>query len=160
MSNTTAEKKTLKQVLALWKKKSKDGKRTYFSGKVDDGTFENNFYVTAFYNTDKKNLKEPDLKIYARDDEGNLSKEPILSLWCNPTKNGKKVLSGKLDGKRVVGFIKENASENQPYISVYFSNDDFPAEEKTEEKPKKKTSTKKKEEPKFEDLESDEVLPF
>lgn len=165
MSNTTAEKKTLKKVLALWKRTSKNGK-AYFSGKVDDGTFENDFNVTAFYNTDKKNLKEPDLKIYARDDEGNLSKEPLLSLWCNPTKNGKKVLSGKLDGKRVVGFINEKASEKQPYISVYYSNDDFPSEKAAPEQisipedKKGKKPTKKKEEPKYEEIPADDSLPF
>ena len=138
MSKTAEKKNSLKQVLALWKREGKKG-TSYFSGKVDDGTFENDFKVTAFYNTEKKNLKEPDLKIYARDDEGNLSKEPMLSLWCNPTKDGKKkILSGKLDGKRVVGFINENATEKQPYISVYFSDDEFPAAEKSEEKPKQK----------------------
>lgn len=162
MSNTTAEKKTMKQVLALWKRTSKDGKKTYFTGKVDDGTFENNFYVTAFYNTDKKNLKEPDLKIYARDDEGNLSKEPLLSLWCNATKKGKKILTGKLDGKKVIGFIKRDGTENMPYISVYYSDEEpaAPVQEQIPvEKPKGKT-TKKKEEPEYEEIPNDEPLPF
>ena len=162
MSNSTAEKKTMKQVLALWKRKSKNGK-VYFSGKVEDGTFTNDFYVTAFYNTDKKNLKEPDLKIYARDDEGNLSKEPVLSLWCNATKNGKKVLSGKLDGKRVIGFIKADADEKHPYITVYYSNDEQAAPEQMQipdEKPKGKKPTKKKEEPEYEEIPADDSLPF
>ena len=157
--STTAEKKKLQGVLALWKRTSKDGKKTYFTGKVDDGTFENECYVTGFYNTEKKNLKEPDLRIYARDDEGNLSKEPFLSLWCNATKNGKKILSGKLNGKRVIGFIKADASEKHPYISVYYSNEEEAESNKTDTKTEKKT-TKKKEEPKFEEIPFDEPLPF
>ena len=64
MSTTTANatKKKLEQVFALWKRTSKEGK-TYFSGKDYLG---NN--VTAFYNTEKKNLKEPDMRVYLRDD--------------------------------------------------------------------------------------------
>ena len=153
MSNTTATKRT--QVLALWKKTSKDGKKSYFTGACN----EKECYLTAFYNTDKKNLKEPDLKVYARDDEGNLSKDPILSLWCNASKGGKKYLSGKMDGKRVVGFINSSKNEKAPYISVYWSDED---EEKTEApKKEEKPKFKKKEEPKFEEIkDEDNDLPF
>lgn len=159
MSNTTAEKKKLVGVFALWKQKSKNG-GVYFSGKTEGGSF-----LTGFYVTEKKNLKEPDLRVYAKDSEGNLSKEPFCSLWCNATKNGKKILSGKLDGKRVIGFIKSEAKENQPYISVYYSDEDEEQKEesnktdtKTEEK--KSKNSKKKEEPKQEELPIDEELPF
>ena len=160
MSNTTAEKKKLVGVFALWRKKSKNG-GTYFSGKTEGGSF-----LTGFYVTDKKNLKEPDLRVYAKDSEGNLSEEPFCSLWCNATKNGKKILSGKLDGKRVIGFIKAEAKENQPYISVYYSDEEQNEEKeqsnktdtKTEEK--KTKPSKKKEEPEFEEIPGDEELPF
>lgn len=157
MSNTTAEKKKLTGVFALWKQKSKNG-GTYFSGKTEGGSF-----LTGFYVTDKKNLKEPDLRVYAKDSEGNLSKEPFCSLWCNATKNGKKILSGKLDGKRVIGFIKADASEKQPYISVYYSDEEQKEESnktdtKTEEK--KSKNSKKKEEPEYEEIPGDEALPF
>lgn len=156
MSNTTAEKKKLEQVFALWKRKSKDGKKTYFTGTCD----EKETFLTAFYNTEKKNLKEPDMKVYTRDKDGNLSKEPLVSLWCNATNNGKKVLSGKLDGKRVVGFINANATEKQPYISVYWSDELPVADAKTEDKTENKPKYKKKEAPKFEEVETDEDLPF
>lgn len=148
MSNT-AEKKRLQGVCALWKRTSANGK-TYFSGQTED----KQTFLTGFYNTDKKNLKEPDLRIYSHDAEGNLSKEPWLSLWCNATKKGKKVLSGKLDGKKVVGFIKADAAEKQPYISVYFDQDKLPAEDPKKEAPKKT----KKEAPKVET--PDEDPPF
>ena len=152
MSTATAEKKKLQGVFALWKRTSKDGKKTYFTGVSEDKSYN----VTAFYNTDKKNLKEPDLKVYVRDDEGNLSKEPLVSLWCNATKNGKKILSGKIDGKRVIGFIRANATEKQPYISVYYSEDELPV---APEAPKKETKKAKKEAPKMEEIEPED-LPF
>ena len=156
MSNTTATKKTLQGVCALWKRTSTNGK-TYFSGQTED----KQSFLTAFYNTAKKNLKEPDLRIYTRDSEGNLSKEPFLSLWCNATKKGKKILSGKLGDKKVVGFIKADATEKQPYISVYFEEDKLPVEEGEQlkiQEPKKEAPKKKKEAPKVTDDLDD--LPF
>lgn len=157
MSNTaTADKKQLERVLSLWKNKSKDGKKVYFSGKTEGGSF-----LTGFYNTNKKNLKEPDLRVYARDTEGNLSKDPFVSLWANATKNGKQILSGAIDGKKVVGFIKKDATEKQPYISVYWS-EELPASEKKEEPKKESTrnAKQKKEEPKFEEVSEEDSLPF
>lgn len=156
MSNAAETKTRLQGVCALWRRKSASGK-SYFSGQTED----KQTFLTAFYNTDKKNLKEPDIRIYNRDAEGNLSKEPWLSLWCNATKKGKKVLSGKLDGKKVVGFIKADADEKHPYISVYFEADKLPAEgeQLKIEEPKKEAPKKtKKEAPKVET--PDEELPF
>ena len=153
MSNTTANRT---QVLALWKKTSKDGKKSFFTGACN----EKECYLTAFYNTNKKNLKEPDLKIYARDDENNLSKEPILSLWCNASKNGKKYLTGKMDGKRVVGFINGNGNEKAPYISVYWSDEEEKTETKSEPQTQEKPKSKKKEEPKYEEVKTDDDFPF
>lgn len=128
-NNATQKKEfTLKPVFVLWKKKSKDGKKSYFTGSCDD----RECYLTAFYNTQKQNPKEPDIRVYERDKDGNLSKDVFVSLWCNVTKNGKKILSGKIDGKRVIGFINQNAKEKQPYVSVYWSDDE--KQEKKEEK--------------------------
>ena len=115
MAKTTEKKEfKLEQVCALWKRTSKKG-LDFFTGKLGKSV-----ELMAFYNTNKKNPKEPDLRIYAVGDNEKLGKEPILSLWCNLTKTGKKVLNGTFEGKKVIGFIKENASEKQPYISVYF----------------------------------------
>ena len=141
---STATKTKREHVFTLWKRQSKDGKKSYFSGRVEN-TGEN---LTAFYNTNKKNLKEPDLRVYLRDDSGNLSKEPFVDLWCNPTNKGKKILSGKFNGKPVIGFINENAS-------VYVFNDLPVAEVAKEEKQEAKTNKGKK----FEEL-SQEELPF
>lgn len=144
MSNTTstATKKHLDQVFALWKRKSKDGKSTYFTGKLGEQN------LIAFYVTNKKNLKEPDMRVYTREQDGNLSKDPVVSLWCNATKRGKKILFGKIDGKRVVGFINANATEKQPYISVYWSDES------------QAPAPKKDEKPTFEEITANEELPF
>lgn len=155
--NATKKEFTLKQVFAMWKRTSKNGK-TFFSGKDENGK-----EIRGFYNTNKQNPKEPDIKIYHLAEGGELEKEVFVSLWCNAKDNGKKYLSGKIDGKRVVGFInaKAIAENKQPYFSVYWSDD---AEVKKGAGPETKKESKpkysKKEEPKFEEVETDEDLPF
>lgn len=154
MSTKTATKKefTLKQVFAMWKRTSKNGK-TYFSGKDIDGR-----EIRGFYNTDKANPKEPDIRIYHLTESGELEKEVYISLWCNAKENGKKYLSGKLDGLRVVGFInsKATAENKQPYFSVYWSDtEEKPVAEKETKKASKSAKAEKKEE-----TETDLDLPF
>lgn len=146
MSNATAEKKMI-QVFAMWKNEGKNGK-PYFTGKLEDGT-----KLTGFYNTDKKNMKEPDIRIYKVDGNNKIEGEEFVSLWCNSTKDGKKkYLSGKVDGKRVVGFIREKATGKLPYFTVYWADEDLPQAEA----PKKSA---KKDEPKYEEA-VDQDLPF
>lgn len=148
----TKKEFTLKQVFAMWKRTSKNGKTTFFTGKDIDGR-----EIRGFYNTNKQNPKEPDIRIYHLTESGELEKEVYVSLWCNAKDNGKKYLSGKIDGLRVVGFInsKATAENKQPYFSVYWSDGE---EKQTETKPA--TKTKKKEEQKYEDTETDNDLPF
>lgn len=152
----TKKEFTLKQVFAMWRRKSKNGKTYFFTGKDVDGR-----EIRGFYNKDKQNPKEPDIRIYHLTESGEIEKEVYVSLWCNASDNGKKYLSGKIDGLRVVGFINEKATpENkQPYLSVYWSDD---GEEKKPAASNTKKSTrqaKQKEEPEFEDSE-DNDLPF
>lgn len=116
---TAREGKKMEQVCALWKHKAKSGTK-YFTGKTNDVD------VVAFYNTDKKNPKEPDLRIYAQIKEEGKTKrgEEICSLWVSVSeKTQKKYLSGKLNDQRVVGFIYEGENEKAPYISVYLSEE-------------------------------------
>ena len=146
---STATKTNQKnQVFALWKRMSKEGK-TYFTGKYEEAE------VRAFYNSKKQNPKEPDMRIYVLDANKNLSKDELSSLWCNVSKSGKKYLTGKLNGKRVVGFINVNATaENkQPYISLYWS-------EEKEQEEQKKASSKKSTKTKKEEPETTDDLPF
>jgi uncharacterized protein (DUF736 family) len=114
MATKKATKKEFKmeQVFAMWKKQGKNG-TTYFSGKLGEE------WLVGFYNSKKKNPKEPDVRIYKQD---NL-KEEFLSLWMNVSKGGKKFLSGKLGDKRIVGFINNGKNENAPYFSCYYSEE-------------------------------------
>ena len=114
----TGEKKQfdLEQAFAMWRNKSKEGK-IYFSGKYQGER------IIGFTNGMKKNPKEPDVRIYEIDEHGNMKKEELTSLWVNVSKNNKKYLSGKLEGKRIIGFIREKATEKQPYFSVYYSDE-------------------------------------
>lgn len=157
-ANATKKEFTLKQVFAMWKRTSKNGKTTFFTGKDIDGR-----EIRGFYNTKKQNPKEPDIRIYHLTESGELEKEVYVSLWCNAKDNGKKYLSGKIDGLRVVGFInaKATAENKQPYFSVYWSDtneEKKPAESNS--KATKNAKTEKKEEPKFEEIDTENDLPF
>ena len=142
----TVEKKGFKltQAFALWRYKSKDGKRTYLNGHGDSDN-----KLVAFYNTKKANPKEPDLRAYEKDAEGNLGKESVLSLWCNVSeKTKKKYLTGTYYGNKVVCFINdESKNEKAPYIVGYYREDGTLAKEQKNEEAK-------------EEAETDEDLPF
>ena len=137
MSTKTVEKKTeftAKDIFALWKKTSKNG-NTYFTGKSKEG-----LNLRGFFNTNKKNPKEPDLRVYITDN-GGLAKEPIISMWCNVSKNGNKFLTGKLGDDKVVAFIRKTDNDKAPYLTAYLSEDiqqkiDIPVEPKEPEKAK------------------------
>ncbi len=136
MSTKTVEKKqafTMQEVFALWKKESKKGD-TYFTGQTAEG-----IYLTGFFNTNKKNPKEPDLRVYIQTKDG-IEKEEWLSLWCNVSKNGNKFLTGKLGEKRVVGFISNGKNPKAPYVRCYFSED---KQQKIETEEPKETKTDK-----------------
>ena len=112
---------TLEQVITLWKKEGKKG-NAYFSGLTAKKT-----QVRGFYNTNKKNLKEPDLRIYALNKNGELEKEELASLWVNSSKDGKKkYLAGSINGlSKIVGFINEKADDknNLPYVRIYLADE-------------------------------------
>lgn len=147
-AQATKKEFTMRQVFAMWKRTSKNG-NSYFTGKGIDGA-----EIRGFYNTKKANPKEPDIRIYKVLSDGSLEKEQYLGLWCNAKENGKKYLSGKLDGLRVVGFINSKATDEnkQPYFSVYWSDTD-------DKKPVEEKKATKKETKKIEEDEQIE-LPF
>ena len=125
--------KNRQQVFALWAQKSKNGLK-YFTGTHTDGGKE--CKVIAFYNQDKKNPKEPDLRIYEqiKKDERWQRGEEITGLWCNfSEKSKKKYLTGKLNKVRLIGFINDSENPKAPKISVYVSEDRPASEQKTED---------------------------
>lgn len=134
----------LERAMVFWIKASKEGSRKYLSGKTEAGV-----NLVGFFNLEKQNPKEPDIKCYVSGENKELSKEAYISLWCNASDAGKKYVSGSLNGKRVIGFFNSKAQVNGkiPYLNVYFSED----------KPENKVETK---EPEFEEVAPDNDLPF
>ena len=118
MAKASANKGTnveMKEVFTLWKRESKSGD-PYFTGKDQYGNG-----LVGFFNTNKKNPKEPDLKIYRKDGEG-IQKDPAISMWCNVSKNDKKYLTGRICEQRYVGFITNDPDNvKRPYVRVYES---------------------------------------
>lgn len=136
----------LQRVCTLWIYSSKDKKSKYLSGRADASE-----RIIGFFNSkDRENPKEPDIRLYfnkSKDDK----KEVYGALWCNASKGGKKYLSGKVEDKKVVGFFNSKAQVDGaiPYINLYISED----KEDTE------ANAEPKEEPKFEEVENED-LPF
>lgn len=107
------EKEMLKECLALWLHKSKEGKK-FLSGK----TYTDDKVIAFFVNGKTENL--PKVRVFALDDEGKATDE-IVTLWEYEGKSGK-YLSGKTnENEKVVGFYGEENKEARPYIRVYFS---------------------------------------
>ena len=106
----------MKEMLALWLNKSKNGQQ-YLAGKSHDGA-----KVVGFLNGKKKNPKEPDVRIHLITGE-EMQKEAFLSMWVNVSKSDKKYLTGKIGEHRVVGFIYDGENKNAPYIKVYLSEE-------------------------------------
>ena len=110
-------------LLTMWIQKSKDGSKQYLSGVDASGKR----YI-GFINGKKKNPKEPDIRIYTQEDD---KLQEFTGFWVNVSKNGKKYLSGKMFGERIVGFINSKATVGGkiPYFSIYEST---PAADQTE----------------------------
>ena len=120
MTENNTEKKEVKltEAFILWLHKSKSGNE-YLSGKTDESI--GNARIVGYFNTMKKNPKEPDIRIYTLDSEGHQDKE-IADLWENEGKNKTRYLSGTSDEKeKLVGFYGDKKEDKKPYIRVYFN---------------------------------------
>lgn len=125
---STATQNQTKELFVLWKTKSKDGKLTYFTGKTTNET-----KLIGFYNTNKKNPEEPDLRVYILD-EDNTKRIEYASLWCKLSKANNKYLSGQTKDKMyITGFFNNTKNEKQPYIRVYLQDELHPKKEVKEE---------------------------
>lgn len=120
----TAKKEEVKQevklteAFVLWRNKAKSG-LDYFKG-MD----LNKVKLVAFYNSTKKNPKEPDVRVYTVNAEGKQDKE-VASLWENVSeKTGNRYLTGSTDEKeKLVAFYGKEEDEKKPYIRAYFKED-------------------------------------
>lgn len=120
-SNTKEIKKganELTEAFALWLHKSK-ANNEYLSGLT---TSENgDVRLVGYFNTNKKNPKEPDIRVYSLNDEGNQDLE-VADLWENISKQETRYLSGTTNDKeKLVGFYGDKKEEKKPYIRVYFN---------------------------------------
>lgn len=106
----------LEEAFALWSNNAKSGTE-YLTGKVGE------MKLIGFFNKEKKNEKEPDIRVYQLIDD-EISKEAVASLWKNVSKGGIYYLSGTdNENKKLVGFYNNKFIEfpNRPYIRVYYS---------------------------------------
>ena len=120
MQTTKSTKKSdLKEAFALWE--NKKGSTTYYTGKTSG---DDPVRIVAFINDDKKNPKEPDIRVYEQVEKGQ-KKPDLASLWANKSKAGKEYFSGNTnDNEKLVAFINDDTQDGKyPAIRVYFSND-------------------------------------
>lgn len=111
----------LKEAFVLWNHTSK-GNTNYLSGKAIDPKGVSDFNVIGFFNTNKKNPKEPDVRIYSLTDEGKQDSE-VADLWESVSKNEKRYLTGSTNEKeKLIAFYGNNNEEKRPYIRAYYKN--------------------------------------
>ena len=112
------QKETLQEAFVLWKVKSKSG-MDYLSGNLKL-TEDLQVKVIGYFNGEKKNPNEPDIKVYSLDHEGNQDKE-ICALWEQVSHAGKRYFTGVSDEKeKVVAFYNNDQENNRPYIRCYY----------------------------------------
>lgn len=108
----------LKEAFVLWKNESKN-KTEYLRGFISD---DKKVKITGFFNTNKKNPKEPDVRVYVMDNEGKNIE--IASLWESITKNNKRILTGSTnENEKLVAFYGKEHQEMRPYIRAYYRED-------------------------------------
>lgn len=110
---------TLKEAFVLWKKKAKSGNE-YLNGFLVDEE-GNKVFLNGFFNSNKKNPKEPDIRIVTSVDEGEESIE-VASLWENVSEGkGTRYLTGSTNDKeKLVAFYGKEHQEKRPYIRAYY----------------------------------------
>ena len=103
----------LRECFVLWKKVSKNNVE-YLSGYLK----EKNINIVGFFNTNKKNPKEPDIRIYCENEEEKTNIE-ICSLWDNVSKNNNRYLAGVTnEDEKIIAFY--DGENNRPYIKAYY----------------------------------------
>lgn len=107
----------LPEAFVLWENTSKAGMK-YLSGNTSE---ELHTKLVGFYNTNKKNPKEPDIRIYDIDSDGNQGNE-VCSLWENISKNETRYLTGSTNEQEKIIAFYNNVEENpsRPYIRAYY----------------------------------------
>ena len=112
------DKIALQEAFVLWKVKSKSG-IDYLSGNLKLNE-KDEIKIIGYFNGEKKNPNEPDIRVYSLDPEGKQDKE-ICSLWEHLSKNENRYLTGTSDEKeKLVAFYNNDKESNKPYIRCYY----------------------------------------
>lgn len=113
------KEKKLEECFVLWKQTSKSGKE-YLTGHD-----LHNRKLVAFYNSTKKNPKEPDVRIYLQAEKGK-ENTIVASLWETLSKNGeKRYLTGSTtDKEKLLAFYGDEVDNKKPIIRAYFGNEE------------------------------------
>ena len=107
------KREELRECLVLWKNVSKNNVE-YLKGYISN---EEHKEIVGYFNTNKKNPKEPDIRIYCEVDDKTV--EEICSLWDSISKNNTRYLTGKTnEDERIIAFY--DGSGNRPYIKAYY----------------------------------------
>lgn len=109
----------LTEAFVLWEKKSKNG-LFYLTGITSTACDEVKRLI-AFYNGNKKNPKEPDIRVYSVKEDGKQDVQ-VASLWNHVSKNEKEYLTGVSgDQDKLIGFYADaEGNMKRPDIRVYF----------------------------------------
>lgn len=122
---TTKEKQETKEVefnlnesFVLWRNESKTGVK-YLKGFTPNKETG----LIAYFNSNKKNPKEPDIRVYSLV-EGKQDIE-VASLWENVSENkGTRYLTGSTnDNEKLVAFYGKEHEEARPYLRAYYKQD-------------------------------------
>ena len=107
----------LTEAFVLWENTSKAGMK-YLSGNTSEEL--DSTKLVGFYNTNKKNPKEPDIRIYDIDSEGNQGNE-VCCLWENISKNEKRYLTGTTnEQEKIIAFYNGEENTIRPKIRAYY----------------------------------------
>lgn len=116
-SNKEVKDSNLKELMSLWLHESAN-KTKYLTGTADDVTGK--FKVVGFFNTNKKNENEPDIRVYEEVEKGQELKEVLVSLWKHTSKGGTDYMTGKdNEDNKVVAFLGKDNEEKRPYVRIY-----------------------------------------
>ena len=115
------QKTELEEAFVLWRNEAKSG-ASYLKGHTPEKVL-GGIGLVAYFNSKKRNPKEPDIRVYSLDSEGKQDKE-VCSLWENVSKNGNRYLTGTTDDKeKIIGFYNDTKESNRPYIRSYFKQE-------------------------------------
>lgn len=110
----------LTEAFVLWKNKAKSG-NDYLKGHTAADKEGKTVSLIAYFNSNKKNPKEPDIRVYSVNEEGNQDIE-VASLWESISESkGTRYLTGTTnDSEKLVAFYGKENEEKRPYLRVYY----------------------------------------